>query len=177
MPLKQKVEAIAKKIYRADGVNFSAAASKTLAELTDWATETCRSASPRPSTVSGDNAKLTGCAHRLYHGGAEVRLAAGAGFVVVICGNIMTMPGLPKKPRRRQYRRGCRRQDHGVVLNRIYRAMYSKEGAVKAAPSLLYTKSTVRCYTELSNRIGVSADVNLSVRSTGNYTVLWNRNC
>ena len=35
MPLKQKVEAIAKKIYRADGVNFSAAASKTLAELTE----------------------------------------------------------------------------------------------------------------------------------------------
>ena len=35
MPLKQKVEAIAKKIYRVDGVNFSAAASKTLAELTE----------------------------------------------------------------------------------------------------------------------------------------------
>ena len=52
MPLKQKVEAIAKKIYRADGVNFSAAASKTLAELTELATATCRSASPRPSTVS-----------------------------------------------------------------------------------------------------------------------------
>ena len=64
MPLKDKINAIATKIYRADGVNYSAAASKTLAELTE-----------------------------LGYGDLP-----GAGFVVVICGSIMTMPGLPKKP-------------------------------------------------------------------------------
>ena len=45
-----------------------------------------------------DNAKLTGAPTGFTMEVREVRLAAGAGFVVVICGNIMTMPGLPKKP-------------------------------------------------------------------------------
>ena len=45
-----------------------------------------------------DNAKLTGAPTGFTMEVREVRLAAGAGFVVVICGSIMTMPGLPKKP-------------------------------------------------------------------------------
>ena len=45
-----------------------------------------------------DNAKLLAAPTGFTMEGREVRLAAGAGFVVVICGNIMTMPGLPKKP-------------------------------------------------------------------------------
>ena len=45
-----------------------------------------------------NNAKLTGAPTGFTMEVREVRLAAGAGFVVVICGNIMTMPGLPKKP-------------------------------------------------------------------------------
>mgnify|MGYP000933433973 CR=1 FL=1 len=45
-----------------------------------------------------DNAKLIGAPTGFTMEVREVRLAAGAGFVVVICGNIMTMPGLPKKP-------------------------------------------------------------------------------
>ena len=46
----------------------------------------------------------------------EVRLAAGAEFVVMICGDIMTMPGLPKVPGRQQHRRGRERQDRRAVL-------------------------------------------------------------
>ena len=98
MPLKQKVEAVAKKIYRADGVNFSAAASKTLAELTEMGYGDLPVCIAKTQYSFSDNAKLTGAPTGFTMEVREVRLAAGAGFVVVICGNIMTMPGLPKKP-------------------------------------------------------------------------------
>ena len=98
MPLKQKVETIAKKIYRADGVNFSAAASKTLAELTELGYGNLPVCIAKTQYSFSDNAKLTGAPTGFTMEVREVRLAAGAGFVVVICGNIMTMPGLPKKP-------------------------------------------------------------------------------
>ncbi len=96
--LKQKVEAIAKKIYRADGVNFSAAASKTLAELTELGYGELPVCIAKTQYSFSDNAKLTGAPTGFTMDVREVRLAAGAGFVVVICGNIMTMPGLPKHP-------------------------------------------------------------------------------
>ena len=98
MPLKQKVEAIAKKIYRADSVNFSAAASKTLAELTELGYGDLPVCIAKTQYSFSDNAKLTGAPTGFTMEVREVRLAAGAGFVVVICGNIMTMPGLPKVP-------------------------------------------------------------------------------
>ena len=98
MPLKQKVEAIAKKIYRADGVNFSAAASKTLAELTEMGYGDLPVCIAKTQYSFSDNAKLTGAPTGFTMEVREVRLAPRAGFVVVICGNIMTMPGLPKKP-------------------------------------------------------------------------------
>ena len=92
------VEAIAKKIYRANGVNFSAAASKTLAELTELGYGDLPVCIAKTQYSFSDNAKLTGAPTGFTMEVREVRLAAGAGFVVVICGNIMTMPGLPKKP-------------------------------------------------------------------------------
>ena len=98
MPLKDKVKAIAKKIYRADDVNFSAAASKTLAELTEMGYGDLPVCIAKTQYSFSDNAKLTGAPTGFTMEVREVRLAAGAGFVVVICGNIMTMPGLPKKP-------------------------------------------------------------------------------
>ena len=98
MPLKQKVEAIAKKVYRADGVNFSAAASKTLTELTELGYGDLPVCIAKTQYSFSDNAQLTGAPTGFTMEVREVRLAAGAGFVVVICGNIMTMPGLPKKP-------------------------------------------------------------------------------
>ncbi len=48
----------------------------------------------------------------------EVRLSAGAEFIVAICGEIMTMPGLPKVPSARLDRHQCRRQDRRLVLSR-----------------------------------------------------------
>ena len=98
MPLKDKINAIATKIYRADGVNYSAAASKTLAELTELGYGHLPVCIAKTQYSFSDNAKLTGAPTGFTMEVREVRLAAGAGFVVVICGSIMTMPGLPKKP-------------------------------------------------------------------------------
>ena len=98
MPLKDKINAIATKIYRADGVNYSAAASKTLAELTEMGYGNLPVCIAKTQYSFSDNAKLTGAPTGFTMEVREVRLAAGAGFVVVICGSIMTMPGLPKKP-------------------------------------------------------------------------------
>ena len=98
MPLKDKINAIATKIYRADGVNYSTAASKTLAELTEMGYGNLPVCIAKTQYSFSDNAKLTGAPTGFTMEVREVRLAAGAGFVVVICGNIMTMPGLPKKP-------------------------------------------------------------------------------
>ena len=98
MPLKDKINAIATKIYRADGVNYSAAASKTLAELTELGYGDLPVCIAKTQYSFSDNAKLTGAPTGFTMEVREVRLAAGAGFVVVICGSIMTMPGLPRKP-------------------------------------------------------------------------------
>ena len=70
MPLKDKVKAIATKIYRADGVNFSAAASKTLAELTEMGYGNLPVCIAKTQYSFSDNAKLLARSYGLYHGGA-----------------------------------------------------------------------------------------------------------
>ena len=97
-PLTEKIEAVAKKIYKADGVNYSAAAKKTLAELEAMGYGDLPVCIAKTQYSFSDNAKLLGAPTGFTMEVREVRLSAGAGFVVVICGSIMTMPGLPKKP-------------------------------------------------------------------------------
>ena len=97
-PLTEKIEAIAKKIYRADSVNYSAAAKKSLDEITAMGYGDLPVCIAKTQYSFSDNAKLLGAPTGFSMEVREVRLSAGAGFVVVICGNIMTMPGLPKKP-------------------------------------------------------------------------------
>ncbi len=96
--LPEKVEAIAKKIYRADGVTYSAAAKKTLAELAALGYSDLPVCIAKTQYSFSDNANLLCVPTGFTMEVREVRLSAGAGFVVVICGSIMTMPGLPKKP-------------------------------------------------------------------------------
>ena len=97
-PLTEKIEAVAKNIYRADGVDYSPAAQKTLAELTELGYGNLPVCIAKTQYSFSDNAKLLAAPTGFRMNVREVRLSAGAGFVVVICGNIMTMPGLPKKP-------------------------------------------------------------------------------
>ena len=97
-PLTDKIEAVAKKVYRAGGVSYTAAAKKTLDELTAQGYGDLPVCIAKTQYSFSDNAKLTGAPEGFTLNVREVRLSAGAGFVVVICGSIMTMPGLPKHP-------------------------------------------------------------------------------
>ena len=97
-PLTDKIEAVAKKIYRAGRVSYTAAAKKTLDELTALGYGKLPVCIAKTQYSFSDNAKLTGAPEGHTLNVREVRLSAGAGFVVVVCGSIMTMPGLPKHP-------------------------------------------------------------------------------
>ncbi len=97
-PLADKVDTLARCVYGADGVDFTRAASKEL-ELLEKAgygglpvcvAKTYRSLS--------DDAKQLGRPRGFRATVREVRLSAGAGFVVVLMGDVMTMPGLPRRP-------------------------------------------------------------------------------
>ena len=98
LPLKAKLEAIARTIYRAEGISLSKAAEKNL-KLYEadgrGALPIC--VAKTPYSFSADPARLGAPSGHVLPV-TEVRLSAGAGFVVAICGDIMTMPGLPKLP-------------------------------------------------------------------------------
>ena len=97
-PLEAKIEAIATRIYNADGIDVPAKVKRKLDMFTadgygdlpvciaktqySFSTDAARLGAPTGHTVTV----------------RDVRLSAGAGFIVVICGDIMTMPGLPKRP-------------------------------------------------------------------------------
>ena len=100
MSIKEKVEAIATKIYGADGVKFDAAASKALAEIEalDPAYSKLPVCMAKPQYSLSDDAAKLGRPTGFTLTVREVKLSAGAGFIVVLTGAIMTMPGLPKKP-------------------------------------------------------------------------------
>ncbi len=98
MPLFEKIETIAKRIYRADEVM---ADKKIRAQLRDWEAAgfgnlpVCMAKTQYSFSTDPD---LRGAPTGHSVPIREVRLSAGAGFIVVICGAIMTMPGLPRKP-------------------------------------------------------------------------------
>ncbi|MBR6223985.1 MAG: formate--tetrahydrofolate ligase [Lachnospiraceae bacterium] len=98
LPLTKKIEAIAKKIYGADGVTYSAQAEKSLAMIEGLGySDLPVCLAKNQYSLSDDPTKLgrpTGFNINIR----EAYLSAGAGFVVAICGSIMTMPGLPKEP-------------------------------------------------------------------------------
>ena len=98
MPLFEKIETVAKRIYRADEV---IADKKVRDQLRQWEDQgfgdlpVCM-AKTQYSFTTDPNMRGAPTGHTLPI--REVRLSAGAGFIVVICGEIMTMPGLPSKP-------------------------------------------------------------------------------
>ena len=96
--LPEKIESVAKKIYRADGVTYTPAAKKMLDDLAAMGYGELPVCIAKTQYSFSDNAKLSGAPTGFKMNVREVRLSAGAGFVVVICGSIMTMPGLPKHP-------------------------------------------------------------------------------
>ncbi len=96
--LEEKIDDVAKKIYRAGSVSYAPAAKKMLAELEKLGYGKLPVCIAKTQYSFSDDASLLGAPEGFTMNVREVRLSAGAGFVVVICGSIMTMPGLPKHP-------------------------------------------------------------------------------
>ncbi|MBQ3455737.1 MAG: formate--tetrahydrofolate ligase, partial [Synergistaceae bacterium] len=98
MTPKEKMNAIAREIYGADGVDFTAQAEKDLAQIHELGKDDLLVCMAKTQySLSDDPAKI-GRPSGFRITVREVRLSAGAGFLVAVTGEIMTMPGLPKKP-------------------------------------------------------------------------------
>ncbi|MGN0666386.1 MAG: formate--tetrahydrofolate ligase [Huintestinicola sp.] len=98
LPIKEKISTIAREIYRADGVVFTAKAEKDIAEIERLGYgETPVCIAKTQYSLSDDPTKL-GKPENFTITVREVNLSAGAGFIVAITGDIMIMPGLPKSP-------------------------------------------------------------------------------
>ena len=98
MPLKEKIETIAKEIYGADGVNYTKEADKALKEFEALGYGNLPVCMAKTQYSFSDDQTLLGRPSGFTITIKNFRIAAGAGFVVVLTGDIMTMPGLPKVP-------------------------------------------------------------------------------
>ena len=98
LPIKAKIEIIAREIYGADGVNYTASADKTIKELTELGFDKTPICMAKTQYSLTDDATRIGRPSGFKVTVREVRVSAGAGFLVAITGEIMTMPGLPKRP-------------------------------------------------------------------------------
>lgn len=98
LPIVEKVQTLATKLYGAKGVNFSAAAKKSIDSITKLGYGELPVCIAKTQYSFSDNATLLGAPEGFEMTVSSVRLAAGAGFVVVLMGDVMVMPGLPKVP-------------------------------------------------------------------------------
>lgn len=96
--IKDKINAIATKIYGADGVNYTPAANKMIAELEEANLDKMPICMAKTQYSLSDDPTKLGAPSGFKITVREIRVSAGAGFIVVLTGNVLTMPGLPKKP-------------------------------------------------------------------------------
>ena len=98
LSLAEKINVLAKEIYGAKKVTFSASAKRDLAKFTGWGFGKLPVCVAKTQNSISHDKKLLGAPKGYVFPITEVRLSAGAGFVVALSGEIMTMPGLPKNP-------------------------------------------------------------------------------
>ncbi len=98
LPIKEKVEIIAKEIYRADGVIYTAQAEKAIKEIENIGFGQLPVCVAKTQYSLSDNPSLLGKPENFKITVRDAKLSSGAGFVVIYTGDILTMPGLPKKP-------------------------------------------------------------------------------
>ncbi|MGI6577094.1 MAG: formate--tetrahydrofolate ligase [Eubacteriales bacterium] len=96
--LEEKIDAIARKIYRADGIEVLPAARKQMRRLEKLGYGKLPVCIAKTQYSFSDNANLLGAPRNFKITVRDLKVSAGAGFVVVLTGEIMTMPGLPKVP-------------------------------------------------------------------------------
>ncbi len=98
LPIKEKILAIAQKIYGATDVNYTAKAENEIKQLTALGFDQIPVCMAKTQYSLSDNPKLLGRPENFTITVREVRVSAGAGFVVALTGEVMTMPGLPAVP-------------------------------------------------------------------------------
>ncbi len=98
LSIEQKIEQIAKEIYRADKVVFELNAKKAIAKINDMGLSHLPICMAKNPSSFSDDPKLVGSPTGFTTTIKEIRVSAGAGFIVALTGNVMVMPGLPKKP-------------------------------------------------------------------------------
>ena len=98
LPVKEKIAAIATRIYGAGAVAYSAAADKMIAEIEALGKSDLPICIAKTQYSLSDDPSKLGRPSGFTLNVKEIRLSAGAGFIVVLTGDIMTMPGLPKAP-------------------------------------------------------------------------------
>ena len=98
LSIKEKIEKIATEIYGADGVEYTAKANKAIGDIEELGRDKVPVCIAKTQYSLSDNPKLLARPKGFKITVSEVRLSAGAGFVVAQLGDIMTMPGLPKVP-------------------------------------------------------------------------------
>jgi len=97
-PVKQKIGMIAKEIYGAKNVTYSPSANKAIRKLEDMKLDNLPICMAKTQYSLSDNQNLLGRPEDFELNVREIKVSAGAGFIVVLAGDIMTMPGLPKFP-------------------------------------------------------------------------------
>ncbi len=98
LPIKEKLEILAKEIYRADGVIYTAQAEKAIKEIEGLGYGNIPVCVAKTQYSLSDDPTKLGKPKQFHITVRDLRLSAGAGFVVALTGDIMTMPGLPKSP-------------------------------------------------------------------------------
>ena len=96
--IPEKIEAVAKEIYGADGVDFTGPAKKQLAEIEALGLDKMPVCMAKTQYSLSDDPTKLGRPEGFRITVKELRISAGAGFIVALTGDILTMPGLPKKP-------------------------------------------------------------------------------
>ncbi|AUS98352.1 formate--tetrahydrofolate ligase [Clostridium thermosuccinogenes] len=98
MPIKEKIEAVVREVYGGDGVDFLPAAAKEISKLEEMGFGHLPVCMAKTQYSLSDDPKKLGWPKNFRVTVRNVKVSAGAGFVVVLTGDIMTMPGLPKVP-------------------------------------------------------------------------------
>lgn len=96
--IREKIQVIAREIYRADGVTFTPAAAKAADRLEKWGLGDTPVCMAKTQYSFSDNAALLGAPRGFEITVRDIYPSAGAGFIVALCGDIMTMPGLGRTP-------------------------------------------------------------------------------
>ncbi len=98
LPIQEKMDILAREIYGADGVDYSDGAQKQIGRLTELGFGNLPICVAKTQYSLSDNPKRLGRPGGFRISVREASVSAGAGFVVLLTGSVMTMPGLPKNP-------------------------------------------------------------------------------